>query len=476
MAAPAAPDSVQTPEELVQAVQTHPHQWWDFLSGAEGTRNALREALEVSHQENDNLRTQIENLQIQNEQLRGIRNYQDEKLKAAEEQLISIRVRLAEVTAKSNTSPAAPTPVPTPAAPTVDPLNAPVHSTSPPPASRSERLPDPDKFDGDRKDLRRFIAQVHTKMLLNRDRYPTAAARMGYVTGRLTGIPYKQVLPYITNGLCSLPDYDDILQLLENTYGDPNRIQNAQKELFALRQRDSEFGTFFAEFQRLALESNLSEESLPVILERAISRELQEMLLHNPSQSRDYHALARHLQELENRRRYYEATIASRRRPAATQNPTATKPDTTGKPATPPFGSRPAGPPFGSRPAAPPFGTRPAGPLSSSRPGTPPVPSGEPMDLSRQQRSKQYEGRFERRECFRCGSPDHYVAACPFPDNRPPHMDTYHPRTSTRSPSPPRYSRMLTRSSSPGSPRSSRPVSPPHPTSRSPPSENTQSR
>ena len=72
-----------------------------------------------------------------------------------------------------------------------------------------------------------------------------------------------------------------------------------------LCQKGQEFGAFFAEFQRLALESKLPEESLPTLLENAVSQELQEMLLHNPPLSHNYHPLARHLQDLENRCRYY---------------------------------------------------------------------------------------------------------------------------------------------------------------------------
>ena len=37
----------------------------------------------------------------------------------------------------------------------------------------SERLPDPDKFKGDRKDLRRFVSQIHKKMNINHDRFLT---------------------------------------------------------------------------------------------------------------------------------------------------------------------------------------------------------------------------------------------------------------------------------------------------------------
>jgi TolA-binding protein len=101
---------------------------------------------------------------------------------------------------------------------------------------RSDKLPDPDVFVGDRKDLRRFLSQVSQKLRVNANRYPTPAARLAYVSSRLSGPAYSQVLPHInSDGTCRLADYPDILGILERAYGDPNRINNARTELLQLR-------------------------------------------------------------------------------------------------------------------------------------------------------------------------------------------------------------------------------------------------
>jgi hypothetical protein len=57
-------------------------------------------------------------------------------------------------------------------------------------AGLSERLPDPDRFDGDRKDLHRFVSQIKGKMNINLDHFLTPQARMAYVINRLKGAPY----------------------------------------------------------------------------------------------------------------------------------------------------------------------------------------------------------------------------------------------------------------------------------------------
>jgi hypothetical protein len=90
---------------------------------------------------------------------------------------------------------------------------------------------------------------------------------------------------------------------MEEAFGDPDRVQNAQNELFRLRQKNHDFSTFYAEFERLALEGEMPETSRGPLLMQNISYELHEMLLHTPTPSKEYRPLVRYLQELDNRRR-----------------------------------------------------------------------------------------------------------------------------------------------------------------------------
>lgn len=226
-------------------------------------------------------------------------------------------------------------------------------------------------------------------MNVNRDRYPTPQARMTYVNNCLRGAPYAQILPYIKRGICQLKDYEDILDILDRAFGDPNRVNNARSDLFRLRQTNKEFSMFFAEFQRLALEGEMSKEALPTLLEQAINRELRGMLVHNEPPSREYHQFANFLQNLENRRRHYE----SNQQPAARTYASTTRPAT----------SQPAPKPNPIKPAERAVVTPPANP--------------DAIDLSSTRRFA--SSRRERGECFRCGSKEHLIRSCPHPDNRP---------------------------------------------------------
>ncbi|KAL2884695.1 hypothetical protein HOO65_100099 [Ceratocystis lukuohia] len=179
----------------------------------------------------------------------------------------------------------------------------PAHSTC-----LSQRLPDPDRFQGDQRDLRRFCSQIREKMEINHDRFPTPQCRMSYVNSCLGRKPYEYMLPHIKEGECQLSDYEDILKILEDAYEGPRHCTHVRTKLFRLRQTNKDFTTFLAEFQRLAVEGEMPESLLPILLEHAISEELRTMLLHNEPPSYNYHEFTAFLHKLESRRLWFNSS------------------------------------------------------------------------------------------------------------------------------------------------------------------------
>jgi hypothetical protein len=146
---------------------------------------------------------------------------------------------------------------------------------------------------------------------------------MTYVAGRLTGRAYQLMLPKIRYGIPQFVDYPQMLEYLEQAFGDPDRTQNAQNKLFNLKQKNLNFSTYFAEFQRLALEGEMSESTLTPLLFQGISRELQDMLLHNPPPSQEFSVYASHLQKLNNRYRQHQQQVSRNRTPIARAFPSS---------------------------------------------------------------------------------------------------------------------------------------------------------
>jgi hypothetical protein len=90
----------------------------------------------------------------------------------------------------------------------------------------NEKIFDLKKFNGFRNNLRRFTQQIYGKITANADRFPTAIARLIYVTGRLTGKPYELILPKTRFGVPEFLNYPKMLAYLENAFGNPDRVQN----------------------------------------------------------------------------------------------------------------------------------------------------------------------------------------------------------------------------------------------------------
>ncbi|KAG9590725.1 hypothetical protein KCU77_g7838, partial [Aureobasidium melanogenum] len=367
---PAPPILPDNAEIFVQHVTEHPELWYKFANDIYQFADAQESENIALHQENASLTHELEQTRQEltqtcreKEALQAIHSYQSTELEKVREKLeatLANEIRAItrmenalanEAQARRSEAEAMKIALPTVNTPaTSDPTPADVKDktvlhdrtptlTSPAPESsisRSEKIPDPDKFQGDRSQFDVFASKIREKMSVNYDRFPTAQSRLAYLSSRLEGRAYLHIQPYIRNGVHTLSDYEEGLQVLERAFGDQNRARNAQNALLALRQKNQEFGQFFAEFHRLALESGMHEDALPMILEAALSKELRQQLTMVPGDipNGDYHAYAKYLQELENRRRYFSivepATLRqpalAHRQPAPRPTPVATVP------------------------------------------------------------------------------------------------------------------------------------------------------
>jgi hypothetical protein len=342
---PVPPILPDNQEIFVQHVQEHPDLWYKFCNDVYQFADAQESENLSLHQENAALTHELDQVRREKDSIQTIQAYQAselDKVRERLEQTIANEARaltrlenalVNESRALANEARALETVLPTVHTPAAsDPALTDVKDetvfhgraptlTSPAPESsisRSEKLPDPDKFHGDRAQFDVFASKIREKMIINFDRFPTAQSRLAYLASRLEGRAYLHLQPYIRNGVHTLKDYEEGLQVLERAFGDQNRARNAQNALLALRQKNQEFGQFFAEFHRLALESGMHEDALPMILEAALSKELKLQLINVSGDipNQDYHAYAKHLQELENRRRYFAAMEQPALRPS----------------------------------------------------------------------------------------------------------------------------------------------------------------
>ena len=105
-------------------------------------------------------------------------------------------------------------------------------------------------FDGTWEKLRPFIAQLRTKLIGDAYRFRDEAHKISYALALLTGKAYLQVLPLVnsTTGTIQLESVNTLITLLENAFGDPDRIATAERNLENLYQRNRDFSDYLADF------------------------------------------------------------------------------------------------------------------------------------------------------------------------------------------------------------------------------------
>jgi len=134
-------------------------------------------------------------------------------------------------------------------------------SVATPKQGKSEKHPDPKSFEGNPKDLDRFTSQLHNKLRMNADRYPTEDQKVGYAFSRLEGPAATAMEGFWTTGACLIHSLADFNAHLARLYGDPNKKEHAANQWLQLRQGNHEFTTFLAEFEKLAAIATITDDT-----------------------------------------------------------------------------------------------------------------------------------------------------------------------------------------------------------------------
>ncbi|KAI0991155.1 hypothetical protein K3495_g17032, partial [Podosphaera aphanis] len=97
---------------------------------------------------------------------------------------------------------------------------------------RSEKFPDPEKFDGTRAKLPGFTTQLRMKLEVNHDRFRNESAKVIYSISRLEGRALNQVVPLVnTNPSAPFSSVIAFIAYLEASFGDPDPRGTARREL-----------------------------------------------------------------------------------------------------------------------------------------------------------------------------------------------------------------------------------------------------
>jgi hypothetical protein len=233
---PEPPSEADSPEELVAYVTNSPSDWLMYLRYINGYAAALKKENDLFRIAESDHNATLQPLRLIVAKQEGIIEYQKTQYKK-DTALLRKEIAQLEVE-KARLLDAA---IPAVQIPRFAPADTPNTSAEQPAdsASRpialassihfgsfylSEKIPNPNEFDGSRNDFRRFTQQIYGKMTANADRFPTAIARLTYVAGRLTGKAYELILPKTSFGVPEFLNYPEMLAYLENAFGNPDRV------------------------------------------------------------------------------------------------------------------------------------------------------------------------------------------------------------------------------------------------------------
>ncbi|ELR02722.1 hypothetical protein GMDG_05668 [Pseudogymnoascus destructans 20631-21] len=151
---------------------------------------------------------------------------------------------------------------------------------------KSTMIPDPPTLtDGIEPAYDDWSIKIKMKLEANLDHFPTPALQMGYVQSRLGGKASSHINPCLRSTQNKFQTVEEMFEVLDRVFSDPDRHFTAQRAYRKLFQNKDNFATFWAEFQRLTVELDYSEETLIDDLHHKVNTKMQTALIAeiNPS-------------------------------------------------------------------------------------------------------------------------------------------------------------------------------------------------
>jgi hypothetical protein len=256
---------------------------------------------------------------------------------------------------------------------------------------KTQDLPAPPRFNGDRSRLKAWKNSVNIKLNGDAAKFPDAQHRLAYIFGLLEGKAADQIQPYVLPTGINLTDVPALLNILDRAFGDPDPVGTATRAFRALKQKNTDLSTYVAEFSKLAAEVPWDDRAKLDHFQDGLSYELKQALVHYPDAT-SLEVLIDQASQIEQKLSRLRNHPRNPSAPATTRQPAGPAPATTtreDKPAT--HASFVAGGPT-------------------------------PMDLSSGRPRLTQEERDRRRNnglCIACGKNDHFIAACPIRKKRP---------------------------------------------------------
>ena len=105
-------------------------------------------------------------------------------------------------------------------------------ATASAPAHTEDKIPFPDKFDGTQSKLQAFTTKLRLKVVS----FPNEQSRLRLTINCLAGEAMDQVQQYVKADSVDLRNVEVLIDILEEAFGNPNRVAEAEAKLCNLQQ------------------------------------------------------------------------------------------------------------------------------------------------------------------------------------------------------------------------------------------------
>lgn len=262
--------------------------------------------------------------------------------------------------------------------------------------SSTVKLPDPPKFTGDRHKLEEFIKKLHVKFNMEQERFPLDVHKISYASSFLVEEAGIWFSPHVDKdtGKIAFQTYSDFLTALRKSYGDPNRVATAEREVMKLKQT-STIDLYYSKFKEYMDILNWSEGQKIHHFRLGLREKVKDALVF-----RNQYAKATDFEEFYTNAREAENDLNIR----AQEGQTATDPNFRKNA----FRSERRYNQF-LKPRSTASGTH-SGPMDlSAAPRRTPSSNKQYTGLTKEEK----EQRFKKGQCFYCKETGHYVSDCP---------------------------------------------------------------
>lgn len=117
-------------------------------------------------------------------------------------------------------------------------------------------LPDPEKFNGQAHKFDTWLPSIKAKLRVDSKAIGDETAQFYYVYLNLDSHVQAMVLPQLSRAEDEAShDYNTILEQLTRVYDNPNKVQEAEDKLFALKQTTDSLHAYVAKFERILYEA-----------------------------------------------------------------------------------------------------------------------------------------------------------------------------------------------------------------------------